>query len=595
MNKFKILNFLILSLLIGYFGVKYIYKSKIPGPNVIIIMSDDQGWGDFSFNGNKNLNTPNIDGIAKSGVSFDYFYVSPVCSPTRAEILTGRYHSRGGISGTSAGKERLNLDETTIAQIFKSAGYKTGAFGKWHNGSQFPYHPNARGFDEFYGFTSGHWGNYFSPPLDHNGKLVKGNGFIIDDFTDKAIDFIKLNQDESFFLYIPYNTPHVPMQVPDRWWDNFKEKEILNFSNNPENEDLNFTRATLAMCENLDWNVGRILDMLKKLNLENNTIVVFLNDNGPHSERWNGGLKGGKGSTDEGGIRSPLFIRWPDKIPEAKQVKNIAGAIDLLPTLSDLAEINFHFKKALDGQSLKSLILENDIIFKDRLIFSTWNGKTSVRNNQFRLDHEGNLFDIEKDPTQSINLKDEHSQIAETLKNKVDLWNKEMDLEMSDLNRPFLLGYPGSDFTQFPVRDASSLGNIQRSNKYPNDSYFTNWTNLNDRIIWDVEVMEEGSYEVEIYYTCAEMDLGSLIALQIGESEIRGKVLIPNDPKIMGMENDRTERFISYNKDFKPMNIGKIHLRKGKFQMILKALEIKGIQVIDVRSIVFTKCHDKRS
>ncbi|MEX2566907.1 MAG: arylsulfatase [Cyclobacteriaceae bacterium] len=589
MQKFLLFNLLLISLVVTYLVIGNISVRSNSEPNVILIMSDDQGWGDLSFNGNKNLNTPNIDAIAKSGVSFDYFYVSPVCSPTRAEILTGRYHLRGGINGTSEGKERLNLDETTIAQIFKSAGYKTGAFGKWHNGTQFPYHPNARGFDEFYGFTSGHWGDYFNPPLDHNGKLVTGDGFIIDDFTDKAIDFIKTNQENPFFLYIPYNTPHVPMQVPDRWWNAFKEKEIIYRSNDPDKEDLNFTRATLAMCENIDWNVGRILDVLEESNLQNNTIVVFLNDNGPHSERWNGGLKGGKGSTDEGGVRSPLFIRWPEIIPAGKQVKPIAGAIDLLPTLTDLAGIDYHFKNPLDGLSLKKLILEDNLILEDRLIFSAWNGKTSVRNNQFRLDHEGNLFDIEKDPGQSINLTNEHFKIAETLKKEVDLWNQEMALEMKDLVRPFPLGYPGSDITQFPVRDAISLGNIERSNRFPNDSYFTNWTSLNDRIIWDIAVMEEGNYDVEVYYTCPEMDLGSLIELQIGKSKIRGNVVTANNPELRGMENDRTERFISYVKDFKPMNLGNIHLKKGNSQMILKALEIKGSQVMDVRSIVFKK------
>jgi arylsulfatase A-like enzyme len=184
-------------------------------PNVVIIFSDDQGWGDLSISGNKNLNTPNIDALAISGASFDRFYVSPVCSPTRAEMLTGRYHLRGGVYSTSAGGERLNLDETTFADIFQKAGYATAAFGKWHNGMQPPYHPNARGFGEFYGFCSGHWGDYFSPPLEHNGIPVKGRGFTADDFTEKAMAFIEDHKDEPFLVYLPYNTPHSPMQVPD--------------------------------------------------------------------------------------------------------------------------------------------------------------------------------------------------------------------------------------------------------------------------------------------------------------------------------------------------------------------------------------------
>ena len=141
-----------------------------PRPNVVVFLADDQGWGDLGVYGNTNLSTPHIDSLARDGAMLPHFYVCPVCSPTRAEFLTGRYHPRGGVYGTSARGERLNLDEATIAQTFKAAGYATAAFGKWHNGSQYPYHPNARGFDEFYGFTPGHWGEYFNPPLDHNGS-----------------------------------------------------------------------------------------------------------------------------------------------------------------------------------------------------------------------------------------------------------------------------------------------------------------------------------------------------------------------------------------------------------------------------------------
>jgi arylsulfatase A-like enzyme len=196
-------------------------RSEQVKPNVLIILADDQGWGDLSINGNSNLNTPNIDGLAREGARFEYFYVCPVCSPTRAEFLTGRYHPRGGVYSTSAGGERLDLDERTLGDTFKAAGYVTGAFGKWHNGSQWPYHPNARGFDEFYGFCSGHWGNYFDPRLEHNRKPVKGNGFIIDDLTERAMQFMEQNRSKPFLCYLPYNTPHSPMQVPDRFYKKF--------------------------------------------------------------------------------------------------------------------------------------------------------------------------------------------------------------------------------------------------------------------------------------------------------------------------------------------------------------------------------------
>ena len=172
-------------------------------PNVVVILTDDQGWGDLSVHENVNLDTPNIDSLAVDGALFEHFYVCPVCSPTRAEFLTGRYHVRGGVYSTSTGGERLDLDEMTIAQTFKAAGYATAAFGKWHNGMQWPYNPRARGFDEYYGFCSGHWGNYFEPSLEHNGKLVRGKGFIIDDFTTHALQFIEQNKDQPFFCYLP--------------------------------------------------------------------------------------------------------------------------------------------------------------------------------------------------------------------------------------------------------------------------------------------------------------------------------------------------------------------------------------------------------
>ena len=175
--------------------------SRRQQPNVLVILTDDQGWGDLSLNGNQNLSTPHIDRLAAEGAKFERFYVCPVCSPTRAEFLTGRYHARGGVYSTSAGGERLDLDEITIAQSFQAGGYRTAAFGKWHNGMQYPYHPNARGFELFYGFCSGHWGHYWSPMLERNGEIVQGQGFIIDDLTESAIDFMTTDDDPSHITH----------------------------------------------------------------------------------------------------------------------------------------------------------------------------------------------------------------------------------------------------------------------------------------------------------------------------------------------------------------------------------------------------------
>ena len=223
-------------------------------------------------------------------MKIENFYVCQVCAPTRAEFLTGRYYPRTGVSGVSRGQGRLNPDETTIADVFKANGYATGAFGKWHNGTQSPYHPNDRGFDEYYGFTSGHWGywghwgHYFSPPLDHNGKKVRGEGYVVDDFTDHAIAFIDAKQEEPFFCYIPYNTPHSLMMISDECYAKFEGKDPAMQHRDPEREDIMVTRAALAMCENIYWNVGRILKKLDELNLGDDTIVIYF-PAGPHGFR----------------------------------------------------------------------------------------------------------------------------------------------------------------------------------------------------------------------------------------------------------------------------------------------------------------------
>ncbi|MFZ9241001.1 MAG: sulfatase-like hydrolase/transferase, partial [Chitinophagaceae bacterium] len=307
-----------------------------PKPNVLIIIADDQGWGDLGFTGNKTVATPNLDRLAKSGTILDRFYVSPVCSPTRAEILTGRYHVRTGVSGTSTGRVRLDLDETTIAEAFKYGGYKTALFGKWHNGGQAPYHPNCRGIDEFYGFCSGHWGNYFNPILEHNGEVIKGKGFMTDDLTNHAIEYLNDKTDQPFFMIMALNTPHSPMQVPDAFWNRYKNKSIQQQGSIPEKEDIQHTRAALALNENIDENIGRVIETLKKNNQLNNTIIIYFSDNGPNGNRFNGGMKGIKGTTDEGGVRVPFIISWKNNIQAGRTLNNITANIDLFPTLIEL-------------------------------------------------------------------------------------------------------------------------------------------------------------------------------------------------------------------------------------------------------------------
>ena len=559
-------------------------------PNVLLIMSDDQGWGDLSLHGNPNVRTPNIDRLAVEGVAFDRFFVSPVCSPTRAELLTGRYHTRGGVYSTSAGGERLDLDETTVAQHFQRAGYRTAAYGKWHNGTQYPYHPNARGFDDFYGFCSGHWGNYFSPMLERNGEIVQGEGYIVDDLTNQGVEFIKQERETPFFLYLPYNTPHSPMQVPDRWWDRLANRPLDSLNRDPSQEDTTFTRAALAMVENIDWNVGRLLQALEETGQAENTIVLYLSDNGPNSWRWNGDMKGRKGSTDEGGVRSPLLMRWPGTLEAGTRVTEIASAIDLLPTLVDLTGISAEQEKPLDGVSLKPLLLGEANDWPARTLIQHWGESTSVRSQQYRLDDEDLLFDMVADPGQRVDVAAAHPEVVQELVAARRAWEADALAELPAVDtRPLPVGHPSGRTTQLPARDGVAHGGIQRSNRYPNSSFFTNWTSLADSITFEVEVVEEGDFEVVVYYTCDAENVGSTVTLSFGDDEQTFKVSEAHESPLLGAENDRYERIESYEQDFRPMNAGMLHLAQGKGVLTLKALDIPGEQVMDFRLLLLRR------
>ncbi len=560
-------------------------------PNVVIFLADDQGWGDLSVHGNTNLSTPNIDTLARDGAMFESFFVCRVCAPTRAEFLTGRFYPRTGVRGVSTGQERLNADEITIAQTFKQAGYSTGAFGKWHNGSQGPYHPNSRGFDEYYGFTSGHWGNYFDPMLEHNGTIVRGKGYITDDLTNRAMAFIEDNKDRPFFCYVPYNTPHSPMQVPDAFFDKVANRPLAMHNRNPELEDMPHLRAALAMCENIDWNVGRVLKKLKILNLTDNTIVIYFSDNGPNGWRWNGGMKGRKGAIDEGGVRVPCLIRWPGKIKPGLRIGQIADAVDLLPTLAECVHIPLISRKTLDGRSLTPLLLGRQSAWSDRFLFH-YGGRArkgrqgaalSVRNQRFRLDAAGQLFDMNADLGQHHDVAQAHPEVVTSMQLAARQFVAELDGAIGPDTRPFPVGFSPS--TLLPARDGKTTGKIQRSGRAPNCSYFKNWTQKGDKIVWDVEVTQTGEYDVIVYYTCPKADLGAAFELSFNGATLRGKVTQANDPPLRGAENDRTPNRggESYVKTFEPMHVGTVHLKKGRGELALRATDIPGTQVMEVR------------
>ena len=553
-------------------------------PNIIIFLSDDQGWGDLNLNGNPNLNTPNIDGIGANGAIFERFYVSPVCSPTRAELLTGKYFVRSGVRGVTQGYERIDLGHTLMSDFFKDNEYKTGLFGKWHNGSQPPYHPNTRGFDEFYGFTSGHWGNYFSPILERNSKIVRGKGYISDDITNQAITFIK-NSKDPFFTFISFNTPHSPMQVPSSYLEN---KKVIKQGRYKDKENVLKTKAALSMVENLDYNVGRVLDSLKKYKKYENTIVIFFSDNGPNGYRWNNDLKGRKGSTDEGGVRVPFLIQWPIGIKKSIKVNQITSVMDVFPSLIELANLKSEIK--FDGESFVKNINNPKTLDDNRKIFSYWGNKISIRNNNFILDSDDNLYNLNSDLEQLYPL-DSFSSIYTELKSAKRKWEDSfvINYQKKKNKRAFTVNFSEQIDTHLPARDAKINGKLKRSSIHPNDSFIENWIDMDDYILWEIDVMEKSSAEVELYYTLPEESIGTKIAIEY-QNEFYEKVLNePYDSELFGQDYDIIVRSESYNKEFKKINMGKIKFDKGKSILKLKTLDKVGKKSIDFRLLIIKK------
>ena len=559
--------------------------------NILIIITDDQGWGDLSVNGNTNLKTPNIDNISFNGASFERFYVSPVCAPTRAELLSGKYFIRSGVNGVTKGYERMNYDVKLISEYYKNKNYATGAFGKWHNGSQPPYHPNFRGFDEFFGFTSGHWGNYFDPILEKNGKIIKTKGYINDVITNEAISFIK-NTEKPFLSVISYNTPHSPMQVPEKY---FTEKKVSLRGRYSKRENIEKTKAALGMIENIDENIGNVISMLKTKDVYENTIIIFLSDNGPNGNRWNNELKDRKGSTNEGGVRVPFFIQWPKKIKKGLKINQVSSVLDIFPTLIDLTDnekIN-----GFDGISLKKFINNPQAKDDDRTIFSYWNNKISARNNNYILDHENKLYDLINDVSQYYPIQEiKKPEFQKLLNHKTQWLNQVVNPYKEKLKRrPFTVNFKNAEYTHLPARDAEINGDLKRSSVHANCSFIGNWKSSDDYIYWDIDVLENGTNSVELYYTLAKESVGTEIALVYEDQIIKKTIDDFHDPILVGYEQDKIKRIESYTKDFKKINIGEMSFRKGISRLKLKTTGIKGNKSIDFRLLILKNKNEENS
>lgn len=550
-------------------------------PNVLLIMTDDQGWGDIHSHGNDLIDTPVMDALAASGARFDRFYVSPVCAPTRASLLTGRYHLRTGVHGVTRGRETMRSDEVTLADIFKAAGYATGAFGKWHNGAHYPHHPNGQGFDEFLGFCAGHWNNYFDTTLERNGQSVKTTGYISDVLTDAALSFIKQHRDRPFFCYMPYNAPHSPWQLPDKYFDKYKARGL---------DDT--TASAYGMCENLDDNLGRLLRQLDDLELTDNTIVLFLTDNGPNSDRYNGDMQGRKGSSDEGGIRVPLFIRWPGQVPAGAQVTQIAAHIDLLPTLVELCRLPLPRTLPLDGVSLVPLLKGETAGWPDRMIFSHWGRRGSVRNQRWRavVDRNGEwqLYDMIADPGQEHEVGKQFPPVLDTLSTAYAAWLADVMKDGLD-PIPIPIGHPQRPEVVLPGHEAilepQNRDGISYHGRagWAND-WITNWTRIEAYPFWEVDVVRGGRYEITLLYTCPPENVGAKLSVEVGGGSIEGVVKNAHDPDPIPSP-DRVQRIEVYEKVWASLKLGEIEIQQGRTRLTVKALTKPGLAVMDLKAV----------
>jgi arylsulfatase A-like enzyme len=556
-------------------------------PNVILVLTDDQGYGDVRSHNNPLIDTPNLDNLALDGARFERFFVSPLCAPTRASVLTGRYHIRTGTVNVSNNLEIMRSEETTIAELFKANGYSTALFGKWHNGEHYPNNPNGQGFDEFLGFCAGHIGNYFDPVLEHNSGTIETEGFITDVLTDKAMEWIEARRDQPFFCYIPYNAPHTPYQVPDAYYDKYQAR------------GLDVKTATLyGMVENIDDNVGRLLNKIEELGLEKNTIVLFLTDNGPNTrDRYNAGMKGFKTKVDEGGVRVPLFVRWSGQIKPDRVVDGLAAHIDLLPTLADLCDIEIPDSLHLDGLSLKGSLLNGQTAPSDRMIFTHryWAQKLQLpngaaRSTRFRYvltTQEETLFDLVKDPGQKKDLSKELPEQYQRHRAAYRNWFDDVsrNWEMESL---IPCGYSEFPITHLHAVQSKLSGDIRFHGRGFHHDWIVNWINPDDKISWDINVVESGNYRVGIKYTCPKKDTGSQIRIKVDGNELKAIVNRAFDPALFP-NHDRAPRSGELEKPWATLEIGNLKLEKGVMKLILSADSMPRDQVMEVREVVLER------
>ena len=414
-------------------------------PNIILIMTDDQGWAQVGFHGNPYIRTPTLDRLAAGSTEFTQFYVEPKCAPTRAALLTGRHGYRSGVVDTYLGRTLMAPEAETLAELLAAEGYVTGIFGKWHLGDNYPLRAMDQGFQESLvhrgggiGQPAGPPGNrYWDPILEHDGESQKFNGYCTGIFADALIDFIEQNRDRAFFGYLATNVPHSPFDVDEQYVEPYREMGL------PEN-----TAKVYGMITEFDENLDRLLKRLADLGIADRTIVVFLTDNGPTQQTFTAGLKERKASAHDGGTRVPFLFRWPGRVQAGRKIDRIAAHVDVVPTLLDAAGIDSS-STPFDGVSLWPLLsgARPPEDWPDRTIFlqnhrgdtPQLNRNVSVRNQRWKIVQplgkgtdpmpEGarfELYDMSVDPGESNDLADVHPEIVGEMRKQYEDWFRDV-------------------------------------------------------------------------------------------------------------------------------------------------------------------------
>jgi arylsulfatase A-like enzyme len=416
-------------------------------PNVIIVLTDDQGYGNVGCLGNAMIHTPQMDRLWAESVRLTNFHVDPTCAPSRAALLTGRYSTRTGVWHTIMGRSLMYHDEVTMADVFKAAGYRTAMFGKWHLGDNYPMRPQDRGFEETValggggiGQTPDDWGNdYFDDTYRHDGRLEKYHGYCTDVFFDCAMDFITQNRDRPFFVYLATNVPHAPFVAPESYVKPYTQAGV------PAPMD-----SFYGMIQNVDDNLGRLRARLRELGLTENTLLIFATDNGTAAaglagsnrfgatarpaggwQGFNAGMRGIKGSEYDGGHRVFCFLRWPDGgLANGRDVNRLTAHIDLLPTLVDLCGLKAPQGVRFDGTSIATLLRDPAAPWPDRVLFAhrqreeippKW-VSSAVMTERWRYNNGSELYDMARDPGQTANVAAEHPQVVARLRQSYETW-----------------------------------------------------------------------------------------------------------------------------------------------------------------------------